>query len=73
MIVHIYVVCKYIVKKMPFPVIKLGYIAIKQISKPLARLMKEKAKNSPFFRNHILIKPAQGQFTVKFESLFVSI
>jgi optic atrophy 3 protein len=32
-----------------FPVAKLGVLAIKQISKPIANLLKSRAKNSPFF------------------------
>ncbi|ELU17213.1 hypothetical protein CAPTEDRAFT_210501 [Capitella teleta] len=44
---------------MPFPLAKLGYLAVKQISKPLARSIKEKAKTSPFLRNYILLPPAQ--------------
>ena len=44
---------------MPFPVIKLGYLAVKQIAKPLANLLKQKAKSNLFLRNYLLVKPAQ--------------
>lgn len=33
-----------------FPVAKLGVLAIKQISKPIANILKNRAKHSPFFR-----------------------
>lgn len=33
-----------------FPVAKLGVLAIKQISKPIANVLKNRAKHSPFFR-----------------------
>ncbi|RWS11825.1 OPA3-like protein [Dinothrombium tinctorium] len=42
-----------------FPIVKLGTLAIKQLSKPLANAMKRRAKNSPFFRNYICMPPAQ--------------
>ena len=44
---------------MPFPVAKLVYMAVKQISKPIARSIKNKATKSPFLRNYILLPPAQ--------------
>ncbi|ESN91774.1 hypothetical protein HELRODRAFT_70587 [Helobdella robusta] len=44
---------------MPFPMIKLGYLAVKQISKPLANYIKKKAKTTPFLRNKLLLPPAQ--------------
>ncbi|KAH9496177.1 hypothetical protein Btru_012209 [Bulinus truncatus] len=43
----------------PFPLIKLGYLAIRQISKPIANAIKRRAKNSPFFRKYICMPPAQ--------------
>lgn len=42
-----------------FPLLKLGVLAIRQISKPLANVLKEKAKNSHFFRTRICMPPAQ--------------
>lgn len=44
---------------MPFPLIKLGYLVIKQLSKPLANAIKQKAKTTPFLRDRILEPPAQ--------------
>lgn len=32
---------------------------MKQISKPIANLLKTRAKNSPFFRNYVCMPPAQ--------------
>jgi len=46
-------------RKMPFPLIKLGYLALKHISKPLANTLKQKAKTTPFLRNRILLPAAQ--------------
>ncbi|XP_046813388.1 optic atrophy 3 protein homolog [Vespa crabro] len=42
-----------------FPVLKLGVLFIKQISKPLAKLIVNQAKNHPIFRRYIIIPPAQ--------------
>jgi len=42
-----------------FPVAKLGVLAIKQISKPIANLLKSRAKNSAFFRTYVCMPPAQ--------------
>jgi len=42
-----------------FPVAKLGVLAIKQISKPIANVLKNRAKNSPFFRTYVCMPPAQ--------------
>ncbi|BFZ07647.1 hypothetical protein BsWGS_10686 [Bradybaena similaris] len=43
----------------PFPLIKLGYLAVKQISKPIANYIKRKAKSTPVFRKYICMPPAQ--------------
>ncbi|BFZ12009.1 hypothetical protein BsWGS_15048 [Bradybaena similaris] len=43
----------------PFPLFKLGYLAIKQISKPLANYIKSQAKSSPVFRKYVCMPPAQ--------------
>lgn len=42
-----------------FPLIKLGALALRQISKPLANHLKHRAKNSDFFRTKICMPPAQ--------------
>ncbi|KAG4078572.1 hypothetical protein HA402_002686 [Bradysia odoriphaga] len=42
-----------------FPAAKLGVLAFKQLSKPIANLIKERAKKSPFFRDYIAMPPAQ--------------
>ncbi|RZC33540.1 optic atrophy 3 protein -like [Asbolus verrucosus] len=41
-----------------FPVAKLGSLLIKQISKPIANYVKEKAKSHPLFRRYICLPPA---------------
>lgn len=38
---------------------KLAVLAIKQISKPLANAIKNRAKKSPFFRHYVCMPPAQ--------------
>ncbi|XP_044729856.1 optic atrophy 3 protein homolog [Chrysoperla carnea] len=42
-----------------FPAAKLASLFIKQISKPIATLAKERAKSHPFFRTYICMPPAQ--------------
>ncbi|KAF4513932.1 UNVERIFIED_CONTAM: hypothetical protein B566_EDAN017953 [Ephemera danica] len=42
-----------------FPVFKLGTLFMKQISKPLANFVKQRAKNNYFFRTYICMPPAQ--------------
>jgi len=42
-----------------FPVAKLAGLLLKQISKPIANISKEKAKNSFFFRTYVCMPPAQ--------------
>lgn len=42
-----------------FPIVKLGYLAVKQISKPLANAIKRGAKSNPFFRKYVCMPPAQ--------------
>lgn len=42
-----------------FPLLKLGTLAIRQISKPLANHLKTRAKESHFFRTKICMPPAQ--------------
>lgn len=48
-----------------FPIVKLGYLAIKQVSKPLANLIKQNAKASPFFRKYVCMPPAQSKFGLR--------
>jgi uncharacterized coiled-coil protein SlyX len=43
-----------------FPLIKLGALAVRQIAKPIANALKNRAKNSAFFRNYICMPPAQA-------------
>jgi hypothetical protein len=42
-----------------FPLLKLGVMAIRQVSKPLANHLKTRAKESHFFRTRICMPPAQ--------------
>ncbi|XP_063977940.1 putative OPA3-like protein CG13603 [Diachasmimorpha longicaudata] len=42
-----------------FPALKLGVLFMKQISKPLAKIIVTNAKNHPVFRNYFIIPPAQ--------------
>ena len=37
----------------PFPLIKLGIVFFKQVSKPLANQIKIRAKNSEFFKSQV--------------------
>jgi len=42
-----------------FPVAKLGFLLIRQVSKPLAKSVAARARNSPFFKNWVCIPVAQ--------------
>ncbi|XP_049755949.1 optic atrophy 3 protein-like [Elephas maximus indicus] len=42
-----------------FPMAKLIYLGIRQVSKPLANRIKEAARRSEFFKNYICLPPAQ--------------
>ena len=42
-----------------FPLAKLGFLAIKQISKPLANAVANRGRKSKFFRNFIVLPVAQ--------------
>lgn len=42
-----------------FPAAKLAALLLKQISKPIANVIKEKAKSSPVFRTYVCMPPAQ--------------
>lgn len=48
-----------------FPAAKLGVLALKQISKPIATFLKSRAKNSQFFRQYICMPPAQCMYLSK--------
>ncbi len=54
-----------------FPVAKLAGLLLKQISKPIANISKEKAKNSFFFRTYVCMPPAQGDFHYKISHFIV--
>lgn len=41
-----------------FPIAKLGALLLKQISKPIANVVKEQAKSSPIFRKYVCLPPA---------------
>lgn len=45
---------------MPFPLIKLVYLFVKQVSKPLATRVTGYMKEKPFIRSYIMIPLAQG-------------
>lgn len=42
-----------------FPAAKLGVLLLKQISKPIANIIKDNAKKSQFFRQYVCMPPAQ--------------
>lgn len=42
-----------------FPVAKLGFLLIKQVSKPIAKVLATRARNSLFFRTYVCIPVAQ--------------
>lgn len=46
-----------------FPAVKLAVLAFKQLSKPVANTIKERAKSHPFFRKYVCMPPAQCKFT----------
>lgn len=45
---------------MPFPLIKLVYLFVKQVSKPLATRVTGYMKEKPFIRSYVMIPLAQG-------------
>lgn len=47
-----------------FPVAKLGYLFVRQMSKPIANYAKERAKSHPFFRKYVCMPPAKCKFTL---------
>lgn len=44
------------------PLLKLAFLAFRQISRPIANYVKERAKSSPRFKKHIFIPSAQGNY-----------
>ncbi|XP_029964315.1 optic atrophy 3 protein homolog [Salarias fasciatus] len=42
-----------------FPIAKLLYLGVRQMSKPVANRIKAGAKRSPFFRTYVCLPPAQ--------------
>ena len=53
---------------MPLPLIKLGSLFVKTLSKPLANAIKRNVKTHPRLSDGIAI-PAQGVFTVSYTHL----
>ena len=47
--------------RLRFPFIKLFSLAVRQVSKPLARALERRAEVSPFFRNKMIIPLGQGK------------
>ena len=45
-----------------FPVFKLGVLAVKQISRPIANRLKQKASYNGFFRRYVCIPSGQRKF-----------
>ena len=45
----------------PLPLFKLAALLAKQISKPLARIIKEKTVNHHFFKTRFVLPVAQGK------------
>ena len=43
----------------PFPLIKLGYLALRQTGRPVANKLKKLAAKSPFYRDRLCIPVAQ--------------
>lgn len=49
------------IKMVVFPLGKLLYLGMKQVTKPIANQLKLTAKRSEFFRKYVCIPPAQGK------------
>ena len=45
---------------MPLPLFKLGALLAKQISKPLSKILKDKAKQNATFKDYFIIPSANG-------------
>lgn len=52
-----------VAKMVAFPLGKLVYLGMKQISKPIANQIKIAAKRSPFFGKYVCSLPANGKET----------
>lgn len=48
-----------------FPAAKLAALLLKQISKPIANVIKERAKSHPVFRTYVCMPPAQCKCEVR--------
>ena len=46
---------------MSLPIFKLGALLAKQISKPLSKILKEKATRNPKLKNYLIIPFANGK------------
>lgn len=47
-----------------FPLGKLIYLGVRQLSKPIARQLQRTAVASPFFRRYICAPPAQSKWSI---------
>lgn len=56
-----------------FPVAKLGTLLLKQVSKPIANFVKERAKNKPFFRKYVCMPPAQCKHSNNSPIVFIAL
>jgi hypothetical protein len=54
---------------MPLPLFKLGALLAKQISKPLAKILKDKAKLNQRFRTYVVIPTANGSHLFKIKNI----
>lgn len=45
-----------------FPIAKLLYLGVRQLSKPVANQIKAAARTSEFFRNYVCLPPAQRKY-----------
>lgn len=45
-----------------FPLIKLGALLLRQVSKPIVNYTMQKAKSNEFFRKYVCMPPAQSKF-----------
>lgn len=56
-----------------FPAAKLGFLAIRQVSKPIANIIKERAKRNQVFREWVCMPPAQCKFQLKVNTVVHSL
>lgn len=45
-----------------FPIAKLTYLIVKQISKPITKFIKQKAASNEIFRTYVVCPPAQSKW-----------